>query len=444
VSSPTTRYAKSGDVNIAYQVVGEGAVDLVLVPGWMSHLELAWEEPSYARLLRRLASFSRLILFDKRGTGLSDRVPVQELPSLEQRMDDVRAVMDAVDSHQAALFGVSEGGPMSILFAATHPDRTSALVLYASYASWIRDRESPWAPTREDHEQIAQLYERRWGEAVGLSAFAPSMAENEEFRRRFATWLRMSASPGAAAALIRMNVELDVRPILPLVRVPTLVIHRTGDRTIAVEAGRYLGGHIPGARLMELPGDDHLPWVGDTDALVDEVEEFLTGVRHGIEPDRMLATVLFADIVGSTERAASLGDHRWREILDEHSALVVRQLERFQGRLVKWLGDGVLATFDGPARAIRFGRALAEESRRLGIELRVGLHCGECEIRGEDVGGIAVHTAARVMARANPGEVLVSRTIKDLVAGSGIEFVDRGTYELKGVPGEWQLFGVVG
>jgi pimeloyl-ACP methyl ester carboxylesterase len=442
VSSPTTRYARSGDLNIAYQVVGDGSVDLVLVPGWMSHLELAWEEPSYARLFRRLASFSRLILFDKRGTGLSDRVPVQELPSLEQRMDDVRAVMDAVDSHRAALVGVSEGGPMSILFAATHPDRTSALVLYASYANWIRDGESPWAPTREEHEQIAQLYERRWGEAVGINAFAPSMARDQEFRRRFATWLRMSASPGAAAALIRMNVELDVRPILPLVRVPTLVVHRTGDRTITVEAGRYLARHIPGARLVELPGDDHLPWVGDTDALVDEVEEFLTGVRHGIEPDRMLATVLFADIVGSTERAASLGDHRWREILDEHSALVVRQLERFQGRLVKWLGDGVLATFDGPARAIRCGRALADESRRLGIELRVGLHCGECEIRGEDVGGIAVHTAARVMARANPGEVLVSRTIKDLVAGSGIEFVDRGTYELKGVPGEWQLFGV--
>jgi pimeloyl-ACP methyl ester carboxylesterase len=444
VSVPTTRYAKSGELNIAYQVVGDGSVDLVLVPGWMSHLELAWEEPSYARLFRRLASFSRLILFDKRGTGLSDRVPVQELPSLEQRMDDVRAVMDAVDSNRAALVGVSEGGPMSILFAASHPDRISALVLYASYANWIRDGESPWAPTREEHEQIAQLYERRWGEPVGINAFAPSMAKDQEFRRRFATWLRMSASPGAAAALIRMNVELDVRPILPLVRVPTLVVHRTGDRTIPVEAGRYLARHIPGARLVELPGDDHLPSVGDTDALVDEIEEFLTGVRHGTEPDRLLATVLFGDIVGSTELAASLGDHRWREILDEHSALVVRQLERFSGCLVKWLGDGVLATFDGPARAIRCGRALAEESRRLGIELRVGLHCGECEVRGEDVGGIAVHIAARVMARADAGEVLVSRTIKDLVAGSGIEFVDRGTHELKGVPGEWQLFSVAG
>jgi class 3 adenylate cyclase len=279
---------------------------------------------------------------------------------------------------------------------------------------------------------------------VGINAFAPSMAKDQEFRRRFATWLRMSASPGAAAALIRMNVELDVRPILPLVRVPTLVVHRTGDRTIPVEAGRYLARHIPGARLVELPGDDHLPSVGDTDALVDEIEEFLTGVRHGTEPDRLLATVLFGDIVGSTELAASLGDHRWREILDEHSALVVRQLERFSGCLVKWLGDGVLATFDGPARAIRCGRALAEESRRLGIELRVGLHCGECEVRGEDVGGIAVHIAARVMARADAGEVLVSRTIKDLVAGSGIEFVDRGTHELKGVPGDWQLFSVAG
>jgi pimeloyl-ACP methyl ester carboxylesterase len=442
VSSPTTRYAKSGDLNIAFQVVGDGSLDLVFVPGWLSHLELAWEEPSSARLLRRLGSFSRLILFDKRGTGLSDRVPLHELPTLEQRMDDVRAVMDAVDSDQAALFGVSEGGPMSILFAATHPQRTTALVLYASYATWTRDEETPWAPARADHEQIAELYEQRWGEAVGISALAPSMAKDQEFRRRFAMLLRMSASPGAAAALLRMNCEVDVRSVLPLVRVPTLVLHRTGDRTMPVEGGRYLGRHIRGARLVELPGDDHLPWVGDSDALVDEIEEFLTGVRHAAEPDRVLATVLFTDIVGSTERAAALGDHRWREILDEHSALVVRQLERFQGCLVKWLGDGVLATFDGPARAIRCGRALAEESRRLGMEIRVGLHCGECEVRGEDVGGIAVHTAARVMALANPCEVLVSRTIKDLVAGSGIEFVDRGTYQLKGVPGEWQLFGV--
>jgi class 3 adenylate cyclase len=356
-------------------------------------------------------------------------------------MDDVRAVMDAVDSDRAALVGVSEGGPMSVLFAATHPDRTSALVVYGSYAHWIRDEETPWAPTREEHEQIAQLYERRWGEAVGISAFAPSMVRDQEFRRRYATWLRMSASPGAAAALIHMNVQLDVRPILPLVRVPTLVLHRTGDRTVAVEAGRYLARHIPGARLVELPGDDHLPWVGDTDALVDEIEEFLTGVRHGTEPDRMLATVLFADIVGSTERAAALGDHRWREILDEHAALVVRQLERFQGCLVKWLGDGVLATFDGPARAIRCGRAVAEESRRLGIELRVGLHCGECEVRGEDVGGIAVHIAARVGELAAPGEVLVSTTVRDLVAGSGIAFDARGMRELKCL-GEGPLYAV--
>jgi class 3 adenylate cyclase len=442
VSSPTTRYAKSGELNIAYQVVGDGPLDLVFVPGWLSHLELAWEEPCYAHLLRRLASFSRLILFDKRGTGLSDRVPINELPSLEQRMDDVRAVMDAVDSDQAALFGVSEGGPMSILFAATHPQRTTALVLYASYANWTRDEGSDWAPTREQHEQIAQLYERRWGEAVGISAFAPSMVKDPEFRRRFATWQRMSASPGAAAALLRMNCEVDVRSILPHVRVPALVLHRTGDRTMDVEGGRYLARHIPGARLVELLGDDHMPWVGDADTLVDEIEEFLTGVRHGREPDRVLATVLFTDIVGSTERAAALGDQRWREILDEHSALVARQLERFSGCMVKWLGDGVLATFDGPARAIRCGRALADESRRLGVEIRVGLHCGECEVRGDDVGGIAVHTAARVMAHAGPGEVLVSRTIKDLVAGSGIEFIDRGPHELKGIPGKWQLFGV--
>jgi pimeloyl-ACP methyl ester carboxylesterase len=444
MSPPITRYARSGNVNIAYQVVGTGPLDLVFVPGWISHLELAWDDPPHARLLRRLASFSRLICFDKRGTGLSDRVGTHELPTLEQRMDDVRAVMDAVDSEHAALFGFSEGGAMSILFAATYPERATALVLYASLANWVRDDDSPWLPTREQHEEVARLYERRWGEPVGASAFAPTMAKDPDFRRRFGTLLRTAASPGAAVALLRMNFELDVRPALPLVRVPTLVVHRTGDRTISIESGRHLAAHIPDAHLVELEGDDHLPWVGDSDAIVDEIEEFLTGVRHGAEPDRLLATVLFTDIVASTERAAALGDRRWREVLDAHTVEVARHLDRFRGRQVKWLGDGVLAIFDGPARAIRCGRALVEESRRLGVEIRVGLHAGECEVIGDDVGGLAVHIAARVMARAGPGEVLLSGTVKDLVAGSGIEFADRGSHRLKGVPGDWRLFSVVG
>jgi pimeloyl-ACP methyl ester carboxylesterase len=443
MGSPVTRYTKSADVNIAYQVVGTGTTDLVFVPGWVSHLELSWEDPPRARLMRRLASFSRLILFDKRGTGLSDRVSDRDLPALEQRMDDVRAVMDAAGSERAALFGFSEGGALCILFAATYPQRTAALVLCESYANWLKDDDNHWAPTREQHEEIADLYQRRWGEPVGISAFAPTMAKDEEFRRRFGTYLRMSASPGAAASLLRMNFEVDVRRVLPLVRVPTLVLHRRGDRTIDVEGGRYLAAHIPGARLVEFEGDDHLPWVGDSDAIVDEIEEFLTGVRHVAEPDRVLATVLFSDIVASTERAAALGDQQWREVLDRHSLEVTRQLDRYRGRLVKWLGDGVLAVFDGPARAIRCSRALVEDSRRLGLEIRVGLHAGECEVRDDDLGGLAVHIGARVMAHAGAGEVVVSSTVKDLVVGSGIAFADLGTHQLKGAPGDWRLFSVL-
>jgi class 3 adenylate cyclase len=444
MSLPVTRYTKSGGVNIAYQVVGTGPLDLVFVPGWISHLELGWEDPRNARLLRRLASFSRLILFDKRGTGMSDRVDERDLPTLDQRMDDVRAVMDAAGSERAALLGVSEGGPMSILFAATYPQRTSALVLLATFAYWLRDEETPWAPSREEHEEVVRGYEQRWGEPVGISAFAPTMAKDEEFRRRWATLLRMAASPGAAVALLRMNYDIDVRPVLPLVRVPTLVLHRRGEQTINIEGGRYLAAHIPGARMVELDGEDHLWWVGDSNAIVDEVEEFLTGVRHGAEPDRVLATVLFSDIVASTERAAALGDQQWREVLDRHSTEVARQVDRFQGRLVKWLGDGVLAVFDGPARAIRCGRALVEEAPRLGVEIRVGLHAGECEVRDDDVGGLAVHIGARVMAHAGPSEVVVSSTVKDLVVGSGIDFADLGTHELKGVPGDWRLFSALG
>jgi pimeloyl-ACP methyl ester carboxylesterase len=445
---PPTRYARSGDVNIAYQVVGEGPLDLVYVPGWVSHLDLNWEEPTYARFLERLASFSRLILFDKRGTGLSDRVPVGELPTLEQRMDDVRAVMDATGSQQAALFGASEGGPMCALFAATYPERVRSLVMYGSYARGLPEGDYPWAATRwattpDDLEAILELLSETWGEPEELLGFwGPSIAEQERYRQWWSRYLRMSASPAAGVALSRMNHQVDIRHVLPTIQAPTLIIHRAQDSLNLAEGSRYMADRIPGARYVELPGEDHLWFFGDQDALLDEVEQFLTGTRRLREPDRVLATVLFTDIVKSTERAAELGDKRWRELLVRHEAVVRAELERFRGREMKMLGDGVLATFDGPARAIRCARVICEEVRALGIEIRAGLHSGECEMLNGDIGGIAVHTGARVSAKAASGEVLVSSTVKDLVAGSGIEFRDRGVHRLKGVPGEWRLFAV--
>ncbi len=437
---PKTRYAKSGDLHIAYQVVGEGPLDLVLVPGFVSHLEFEWEGALTARFFQRLAAFSRLIRFDKRGTGLSDRPP--GMATLEQRMDDVRAVMDAVGSQKAALFGISEGGPMSLLFAATYPERTSALVLYGSYArrAWAPDH--PFGITEAEMGRALEALERDWGGSAGIEIRAPSMVHDEQFGRWRSNYLRLAASPGAAVAILRMNMEIDVRHILPTIRVPTLVIHRTGDRLTRVEQARYMAERIPGAKYVELPGIDHTPWVGDADAILDEVEEFLTGVRHGAEPDRVLATVLFTDIVGSTEQAARLGDRRWRELLESHHALVRKELARFRGREIDTAGDGFLATFDGPARAIRCACAISDAVKPLGIEIRAGLHTGECEVMREKLGGIAVHIGARVAALATPGEVLVSSTVKDLVAGSGLEFEDRGTHTLKGIPGEWRLFAV--
>ena len=442
-TQPETRYAQSGDVNIAFQVVGDGPLDLVYVPGWVSHLEYFWQEPSYAAFLRRLASFSRLILFDKRGTGMSDRVPDSELPTLEQRMDDVRAVMDAVGSEEAALLGMSEGGPMCLLFAATYPERTRAVIILGSYArrTWAPDH--PWAPTEADHEAFIEEVARDWGGAVGLAARAPSQVGNEAFSRWWSTYLRMSASPGAAKTFTRMNAQIDVRDVLPLVQVPTLIVHRGGDRAMSVEGSRYMAERIEGARYVELPGEDHLPFVGDQDQILDEVEEFLTGVRRGPEPDRVLATVLFTDIVGSTGRAAELGDRRWRELLEAHHAAVRGELERFRGREVDTAGDGFLATFDGPARAIRCATAIRGAVERLGLTIRAGLHTGECELHGNNVSGLAVHMGARVAALASPSEVLVSSTVKDLVAGSGIEFDDRGVHELKGIPGDWRLYAVL-
>ena len=436
-----TRYAKSGDVNIAYQVVGAGPFDLVYVPGWISNVELMWEEPSHAHLLRRLASFSRLILFDKRGTGMSDPVPLDRLPTLEQRMDDVRAVMDAAGSERAAIFGSSEGGLMSVLFAATYPDRTDALIALAIYAKRIWSPDYPWAPTPEARAAEIETIERTWGSEMDISDLAPHA--DEAFKRRAIAYLRRSASPGAAVALLKMNTQIDVRDVLRTIRVPTLILHRVGDRDVKVEEGRWIAAQIPGARYVDLPGDEHLIWAGDVDGVVDEVEEFLTGVRPTREPDRVLASVLFTDIVGSTERAATLGDRRWRELLDEHHAIVRRELERFRGREVDTAGDGFLATFDGPARAVRCAAAARDAVRALGLELRVGVHTGEVELADGAPRGIAVHTGARVAGKAAPGEILASSTVKDLVAGSGIRFEDGGVHELKGIPGEWRLYRVV-
>ena len=443
---PETLYARSGDVNIAYQVIGEAPIDLVFVMGWVSHLEYFWREPSFARFLLQLASFARLILFDKRGTGLSDRVPLNELPTLEQRMDDVRAVMDAVGSERAALCGVSEGGPMCSLFAATYPEKTLALVMIGTYAKRIRDDDYPWAPTTEQRQHFFEEMREQWGGPVGLEERAPSVAGDPKFREWWSTYLRMGASPGAALALTQMNAEIDVRQVLPSVHVPTLVIHRTGDQCLKVEEGRYVAERIPGAKYVELPGEDHLPFVGDQDAILDEVEEFLTGVRQTQERDTVLATVLFTPIIDSTEYAQRLGDERWHALLERLREQVRKEIEWFRGRKIDMVGDRPLAIFDGPARAIRCACAITEYASRLGVMMRAGLHTGECEMVGSasdvKVFGIAPKVGAQVAKRAAAGEVLVSSTVKDLVAGSGIEFTEKGVHTLAEVPGDWRLFAV--
>jgi class 3 adenylate cyclase len=436
---PQTHYTKTGDINIAYQIVGHGPIDLVLVPGFVSHLDLDWDDPAHARFLERLASFSRLIRFDKRGTGLSDRPG--GLPDLETRMGDVRSVMQAAESEGAVLFGYSEGGPMSVLFAATYPELTSALVLYGTYAKrQDPDKEYPWAPTRAVRKSYAKQIEEDWGWEADMRRMCPSA--DEVMARWWATRARAAASPGAARDLILMNSLIDIREILPTIQAPTLVLHRTGDLDSKVDEGRYIAARIPGARFVELSGDDHVPWI-DPDQVVDEIEEFLTGVRPPPEVDRVLATVLFTDIVGSTEQVATLGDRRWRDLLTAHHAAVRRELDRFQGHEVDTAGDGFLATFDGPARAIRCARSVVTGAGQLALEVRAGVHTGECEIVGQKVAGIAVHVGARVAAAAGPGEVLVSGTVKDLVAGSGLEFEDRGEHELKGIAEPKRLFAVV-
>jgi len=439
---PETMYARSGDVNIAYQVIGDAPLDLVFVMGWVSHLEYFWREPSFARFLLRLASFSRLILFDKRGTGLSDHVPINQLPTLEQRMDDVRAVMDAVGSERAALCGVSEGGPMCSLFAATYPEKTLALVMIGTYAKRIRDAEYPWGPTLEQREQFFEVMRKQWGGPVGIDERAPSVANDPQFRDWWATYLRMGASPGAAVALTQMNAEIDVRNVLPSIRVPSLVIHRSDDQCLKVEEGRFVAQRIPGAKFVELPGNDHLPFVGDQDAILDEVEEFLTGVRHTIEPDTVLATVLVARMVGIKERVENLGAERWQEWWRRLHAHITKEIEWFRGREVDILENRLLAIFDGPARAIRCASAITEYTSRLGVKTCTGLHTGECEIVDGNVGGAAAEMCVCVANEAEPGEVLVSSTVKDLVAGSGISFDDRGVHMLAGC-GECRLFAVL-
>jgi pimeloyl-ACP methyl ester carboxylesterase len=441
MEQPRTGYARNGDVSIAYQVVGSAPVDLVLVPGFVSHLDLWWGFADAAAFLRALASFARLILWDKRGTGLSD--PVPHVPTLEERMEDLHAVLDAAGSERPALLGISEGGPMSISFAATYPERVSSLIIYgssprfSSSEDFLPERREFFERVRRDTRSIVE----HWGEGRSLELFWPSVAGNEGMRRAFGLWERASASPAMVSAVFAAWWEIDVTDVLGVIRVPTLVLHRTGDRVLPVEAGRYLANAIPDARLVEQPGVDHMV-LADTEPLVGEIERFLTGTQKRHEPDRVLATVLFTDIVSSTDRAAELGDQRWRELLERHDASVRRQIEAHGGRVVKSLGDGYLATFSGPARAIRCGCELAEDANSLGLRLRVAAHTGECELLGDDVAGIAVHIGARVLDKTRAGEMLVSSAVRDLVVGSGIQFKDRGTYDLKGVPGQWTLLAV--
>ena len=437
---PKTHYARSGDVNIAYQVLGEGPRDLVMAFGYVSNIEVIWEEPMLARFLTRLASCARLIVFDKRGTGLSDRDT--DMPSLEVRMDDVRAVMDAVGSERAVVFGISEGGAMCMLFAATYPERCTGLILAGAYArrAWASDH--PWGLSDEQFSAWIEVIRRDWGSPADIEQRAPSMANDPAYREWWARWVRLGASPRAAERIVDLLRDIDVRHILSSIRVPTLILHATREATVDVRDARYMADHIAGAKLVELPGADHIPWLASADVAFEEIAEFLTGERPMTEPDRVLATVLFTDIVGSTEKAAALGDRRWHDLLDGHNAAVRLAIARSRGREIGTQGDGFLATFDGPARGVQCARAIIDSTRPLGIEVRCGLHTGECEIMGDDVGGIAVHIGARIAALAQPNEILTSSTVKDLVAGSGLRFSDLGTKALKGVPGVWNVFRV--
>jgi class 3 adenylate cyclase len=443
VEPPETRYAKSGDLSIAYQVVGEGQLDVVFIPGFVSHLEVSWELFPARCMWERLAAFSRLIVFDKRGTGLSDRT--ERLPTLEERMDDLRAVMDASGCERAAFVAPSGGGPMALLFAATYPERTSALVLWESYARRVRAPDYPFGVDADRVESTLRQVEQAWGSGDVFRGVAFQDAPADASTQRlFARAERNSATPALAVAALRFGFQSDVRHVLSSISAPTLVLHRVGDPQISVDCGRYLADHIGSAKLVELPGDFHLSATGRDDDMLDAIEEFLTGHRHVPEFDRVLKTVLFTDIVGSTERAAQLKDRQWTDLLDAHNALVREELERFQGQEIDTAGDGFLAAFDGPERAITAAQAIRSRARGIGLELRAGLHSGECEVRGERLAGMTVHIGARVAALGGPGEVLVTSTVRDLVIGSGFEFDDRGSHELKGVPGKWDVLAVRG
>ena len=443
IEVPTTRYAKTTDgVHIAYQVWGEGPRDILVSTALWWNLEFQWTEPSVARFWNRLGRLGRVIMFDKRGTGLSDRVPDDHLPTLEERSDDIRVVLDAVGSERSVVYGGFHGAPLAIVFAATQPERTQSLILVDSQARVVRTTDHPWGLTPELAERTTELMEQRWGGSYMLRFSNPSRADEPETREWWATMQRMSASPAAAMTLWRMAMATDVSEVLPIIRVPTLVVHHSDNRLMEVGCGRYVASHIPGARFVEVPGGDLV--LTGADDILDLIEEFVTG-RHPVsEPDRVLATVLFTDIVDSTRRAVEMGDRQWRETLDRHDALVERALERYRGRKVNSTGDGMLAVFDGPARAVHCATAIRDGAGALGFEVRAGLHTGEVELRGDDIGGVAVHIGARVAALAQTDQVLVSRTVTDLVAGSGITFTDRGEHELKGVPGSWRLFAVEG
>jgi class 3 adenylate cyclase len=440
---PETRYARSGDIGIAYQVYGEGEMDLVLAFPFLSHLDLMWESPALSHFLRRLGSFARVLVFDRRGVGLSD--PVAGAPTLEERMDDVRAVMDAAGSERAALLGMSEGATMCMLFAATYPERTSALVLWGAMARSTAAPDYPWAPEKEAaREAQEELIAPLWGKGATVEIFSPSLAETPGAREFQARFERQAASPMRVQQLFEMFLDTDVRGALSLIQAPTLVLHRRQDRAVNYRAARWLAEQIEGSSYTELEGTDHFPWVGDSNAALEAIEEFLTGVRPGPAPERVLATVLFTDIVDSTRLATELGDRRWRDLLGEHQKLVRDRLQRFEGHEIKTTGDGFLATFDGPTRAAECARAIADDMPALGIEVRAGLHTGEVETIGDDIGGIAVHVAARIAALADARTVLASRTVRDLAVGSGIEFELVGRHALKGIPDEWDVYSVSG
>ena len=442
-STPATQYARNGDVNIAYQVLGSGPIDIVFVMGWVSHLEYFWRHHTFASFLEKLASFSRLILFDKRGTGLSDRVPINELPTLEQRMEDVHAVMDAVGSERAVLVGVSEGGPMCSLFAATYPERTVGLVMIGTYAKRIRDDDYPWAPTEEQRQAFFELMQREWGGPVGIAERAPSLADDAEFSNWWAEYLRMGASPGAAVALTQMNAEIDVRDVLPLIRVPTLVLHRKGDTCLKVEEGRYVAERIPRSKYVELNGVDHLPFVGEQDDIIEEIERFVAGVQFADEYDRVLATVMSISWVDAEAEAKKRGSGEWNEFVKRSKTFVRQQLDLFRGREVSVDDAETLAAFDGPARAIRCAAAINEAAQRGNAPLRIGLHTGECDVRNDTYSGVAVDLARKVAELSDGGNILVSRTVKDLVAGSGLQFKEYGTRTFDGIDGKWRLFKVI-